>query len=376
MALYPRGFSKLLATIAVLTYGNCAMNYTALRSLLFKLPPETAHTLAETAFVCAQKTPFVLGLLAQKYADTHEDIRQKIFDLNFPNPVGIGAGFDKNGTMIRPLAALGFGFIEIGTATPKPQNGNKKPRLWRHIAHGSLQNAMGFNNRGIEKIAARAAKLAPFAIPIGINLGKNKTTPNENAIADYLIGLEKSHHAADYFVFNISSPNTPNLRDLQNGSFITELFTAAAAITAKPLLLKIAPDLAIEDAVELCNAAIGAGARGIIAANTTNDYSLIAGSEARGGGLSGAILTTKSREFFGAIAKEFFGRTILVSCGGIMDADEAWARIKMGASLVQCYTGFIYGGASFAKSIALGVADRMKSEGFETIAQAIGADRR
>ncbi|GHV09509.1 dihydroorotate dehydrogenase (quinone) [Campylobacterota bacterium] len=351
------------------------LSYETLRSLLFKLPPETAHTLAEFALRTAALTPFALGAVAARCV-SQADLKQTIFGLKFPNPIGIGAGFDKNGTMIRPLAALGFGFIEVGTGTPKAQSGNPKPRMWRHIGEHSLQNAMGFNNDGLEAIVRRVSALQPFVLPIGINLGKNKTTPNEKALEDYRVGIEKAANGADYLVFNLSSPNTPNLRDLQSESFVRDLFALARTLTTKPILLKIAPDLDAANAIAIAQTAIECGASGVIATNTTNDYSLIAGSQTRGGGLSGAILAEKSRALFDALSAELYGKTVLISCGGIMDADEAWQRIKMGASLIQVFTGLIYGGAGFAATLADGIWERLNREGFTKIEDAIGSLRR
>jgi dihydroorotate dehydrogenase len=337
------------------------------------LPPEGAHTFAEFALRGAEKIPFALGAIANRYAAIDLSLKQTLFGLDFHNPFGVAAGFDKNATMIRPLAALGFGFIEVGSITPKPQSGNPKPRLWRHIERRSLQNAMGFNNDGLDAVLARVKTLTPFAIPIGVNLGKNKTTANEKALEDYEIGVKKAALVADYLAFNLSSPNTPNLRDLQSESFIRDLFAMARSITQKPAFLKIAPDLSAKEAIALSVAAIDSGSSGIIAANTTNDYSLIAGSEPNGGGLSGACLSEKSREFFKAIAKELFGKTTLISSGGIMDASEAWLRIKLGASLIQGFTGFIYGGAAFAKTVNSKIAEKIKAEGFANVSEAVGS---
>lgn len=350
--------------------------YEALREWLFKLQPETAHNMAETAMRLAEKTPYALKFMAENYALVSDRLTQNVWGLEFLNPLGLAAGFDKNGTMIRPMTALGFGFIETGTVTPKPQPGNPKPRLWRHVGHKSLQNAMGFNNDGVDALVDRLEKLTPYVLPIGVNVGKNKATPADKALEDYRICVEKSESVADYLVFNLSSPNTPGLRDLQSESFVRNLFAMAKTLTQKPVLLKIAPDLEAGNALSLCQSAIEAGAAGIIATNTTNQYDLIAGSEANGGGLSGEILREKSRLLFDALSSELFGQTVLISCGGIMDADEAWKRIKMGATLVQGYTGFIYGGPAYASTLLRGVIARMKDEGFSHITDAIGADRR
>jgi dihydroorotate dehydrogenase len=349
--------------------------YRALRNALFTLPPEGAHTLAEIALRFARKSPFVLPAIASRCVVYDPALKQTILGLDFQNPVTIAAGFDKNATMIAPLAALGFGAIEVGTITPKPQNGNAKPRLWRHIAQKSMQNAMGFNNDGLKAVVNRLRKLTPFAVPIGVNLGKNKTTPNEKALDDYRVGLEATAEVADYLVFNLSSPNTPALRDLQSETFVGDLFDMARSKTQKPIFLKIAPDLEPSEAIKISIKAVEKGAKGIIAANTTNDYSLIDASAANGGGLSGAVLSEKSRKLFAALSSELFGKTTLISSGGIMDENEAWQRIKLGASLIQVFTGFIYGGYAFAKTINEGIIEKMKAEGFNHIGEAIGSGR-
>jgi dihydroorotate dehydrogenase len=353
-----------------------SFDYSTLRKVLFKLPPEAAHSLAELFLRGAAQTPFALGAISKRFTVCDDALKQTINGLTFHNPIGIAAGFDKNATMIKPLAALGFGFVEVGTITPKPQSGNPKPRLWRHLELRSLQNAMGFNNDGLNMVMARAEAITPFAIPIGVNLGKNKTTPNEKALDDYRAGVLRAEAASDYLVFNLSSPNTPALRELQSESFARELFAMARSITQKPIFLKIAPDLQPHEALAVIFAAIDNGASGVIAANTTNDYTLIAGSEARGGGISGASLTKKSREFFGAIARELHGKTTLIASGGIMSAEEAWARVKLGANLTQIFTGFIYEGLGAAKTLNEGVLALMKAEGFNTIGEAVGCDIR
>ena len=350
--------------------------YQTLRDQLFRFSPETAHNLAETAMRVADRTPYALSLMADRYVQVESALTQRVWDLDFYNPIGMAAGFDKNGTMIRPLTALGFGFIEVGTVTPQPQSGNDKPRLWRHIDHKSLQNAMGFNNAGVKALMKRVERLHPFAIPIGINVGKNKTTSPENALEDYRRCVEAAKDHADYLVFNLSSPNTPGLRDLQSEAFIRALFEMATALTDRPVLVKIAPDMSADEAIALSKTAIDAGAKGIIATNTTNDYALIEGSEKSGGGLSGAVLTEKSRALFDALSAALYGQTVLISCGGITTPKEAYRRIRMGASLVQVYTHFIYEGPSLCGDWSASLLQLMQNDGFENISDAIGADRR
>ena len=351
------------------------MQYSDIKKYIYKLDPELAHTLVEFgAHKLSCYAPFLLGPIRSRYTIEDERLSQEIFGVNFPNPVGMAAGFDKNATMIPFLAALGFGFVEYGTVTPRPQEGNPKPRLFRFPEYHSLQNAMGFNNDGMTKIKDRVEKLYPYTIPLGANIGKNKSTGEAEAIKDYELLIGSFKDLCDYIVINISSPNTPGLRDLQNEQFIRELFTLATTMTDKPILLKIAPDLAADDAVSICDIALQNGAKGIIATNTTIDYSLL--PNAKGfGGISGAVLKEKSFAMFEAIAKAFYGQTTLISVGGISDADEAYRRIRAGADLIQVYSAFIFEGPSLAKKINSGLLRLMERDGFNHISEAVGADR-
>lgn len=351
------------------------ISYQSIKPLLFKLDPETAHHVA----ACVLALPNICQLPFNSFLKSHfiaDDIlTQELFGCTFYNPIGLGAGFDKNATMIRGIQALGFGYTEVGTITPKAQDGNSKPRMFRHIEEESLQNAMGFNNEGLLKAQKRLKKLYPFTTPIGVNIGKNKVTPESEAINDYTTLIKALHSLGDYIVINISSPNTPGLRDLQNEEFITKLFAEAKAITNKPILLKIAPDMRPEDAVSLAKMAVEKGADGIIATNTTVDYSLVKHPKDIGG-LSGAVLKKKSFEIFEAIAKELYGKTTLISVGGIDSAEEAYKRIKAGASLVQIYSGLVFHGPDMIRNINLGLIELLKADGYINITEAIGADRK
>ncbi len=349
--------------------------YESLKPWLFKLQPENAHNLAEVALRTISFCPPLLNRYITKHFITHPSLAQELFGRTFLNPVGLAAGFDKNATMLHGAMAMGFGFSEIGTLTPKPQEGNPRPRLWRHIEEESLQNAMGFNNDGLFRISHRLKKTYPFSTPLGVNIGKNKTTPDEKAINDYTTLIKALHEYSDYMVINISSPNTPGLRDLQNEEFITELFQRAKELTDKPILLKIAPDMSSDDAISLCTHAVNSGADGIIATNTTIDYTLVSEPEDIGG-LSGEVLREKSFELFNAIAKELYGKTILISVGGINSAEEAYRRIKAGASLVQIYSSLIFKGPEVVEDINTGLIELLKSDGFSSITEAIGVDRR
>ena len=352
------------------------VDYNTLKKIFFQLSPENAHHVAECVFKnVASHVPFVLSCLANRYFIKDKALEQTLLGTTFLNPVGLGAGFDKNATMIKMLTALGFGHIEYGTITPEPQSGNPKPRLFRYVQEESIQNAMGFNNDGMEVVAKRLENLYPFVIPLGANIGKNKTTSAQDALSDYEKLIRRFESLSDYLVINISSPNTPGLRDLQNEAFIQALFTMAKTLTQKPVLLKIAPDLEIEDALNICQCALDSGAKGIVATNTTIDYSLLNNAKDFGG-LSGKVLTQKSFVMFEALAKAFYGKTTLISVGGIDSAEEAYKRLKAGANLVQIYSAFIFKGPYLNKKINEGILKLMKQDGFEHISEAIGSDRR
>ena len=352
------------------------INYNDIKKYIYKLDPETAHTLVEFgAHKIATYAPFLLSPLRSRYKVEDDRLSQELFGVTFPNPVGMAAGFDKNATMIPFLEALGFGYIEYGTVTPRPQEGNEKPRLFRFPEHESLQNAMGFNNDGMTKIKSRVEALYPYSIPLGANIGKNKTTPQSEAIKDYEVLINTFKDLCDYIVINISSPNTPGLRDLQNENFIKELFTLSTSLTTKPVLLKIAPDLDTKEAIGICDIALQNGAKGIIATNTTIDYSVL--PNAKGfGGVSGKVLKEKSFQMFEAIAEAFYGKTTLISVGGISDGDEAYRRIRAGADLVQVYSAFIFRGPSLAKEINTRILELLERDGFSNISEATGADRK
>ena len=348
-------------------------SYQNLKKILFKLEPETAHTIAGLGLRTASHFPVILRTMKDQNFVTEPIISQEIFGRTFQNPVGLGAGFDKDGQYISAMPTLGFGFTEIGTVTPKPQEGNAKPRLFRLIKDSSIQNAMGFNNKGKDFMLEQLKKLYFFDYPLGINIGKNKLTSEEDALNDYETLFRTFKNYGDYIVINISSPNTPGLRDLQNEEFISAIFALAKEITTQPVLLKIAPDMEPEDAIALCKTAVDAGAAGIIATNTTIDYSLTEHAKDFGG-ISGALLTEKSYQLFRAIGKELYGKTLLISVGGIDSAEEAYKRIKAGASLVQVYSMLIYKGPALIKEINEGLVKLLQADGYTHISEAIGAD--
>ena len=351
------------------------LSYQTFKSILFKLNPETAHTLGGMSLKSLAYLPPLLAHFKKCYFVQSPLLKQELFGKTFENPVGLAAGFDKNGEYITAMSALGFGYTEIGTITPKPQAGNARPRLFRLVEDRSIQNAMGFNNRGSEFMLKQLNRVKSINYPIGINIGKNKLTPENEALNDYRILLETFKNSGDYIIINISSPNTPGLRDLQNEKFITDLFNMAKEISSQDIFLKIAPDMTASDAIELCNAAVNAGAAGIIATNTTIDYSVTKHAKDFGG-ISGALVREKSFKLFQAIGKELYGKTLLISVGGIETAEDAYRRIKAGATLIQVYSMLIYNGPIMVKEINEGLIKLLETDGYSNISEAIGADWR
>jgi dihydroorotate dehydrogenase len=348
--------------------------WSLVRPLLFRLDPETAHGLTMGALRLAQAVPFVTSALRRRFLVDSPALAQTLFGREIPNPVGLAAGFDKDAVAVRGLAALGFGFVEIGTVTPKPQPGNPRPRLFRFPEARSVQNAMGFNNAGLAAARDRLARLHPSPIPLGANVGKNKATPAEAAIADYEALIRAFAPFCDYLVVNVSSPNTPGLRDLQNEVFIRSLLSRATGLTDRPILVKIAPDLELADAVHLAEVAVDTGAAGVVATNTTNDYALLPGCKDFGG-LSGQVLKEKSFRVFDALARRLFGRAVLISVGGIDSGAEAYRRLRAGASLVQVYTALVYQGPGLARRINEELLQLMERDGVKGMGEVIGADR-
>ncbi|HEX9242246.1 MAG TPA: quinone-dependent dihydroorotate dehydrogenase [Anaeromyxobacter sp.] len=356
------------------------MLWPALRFLLFRLDPEAAHRLAHR--LLRRVTP---ERARRRRPIPPPSLEVNVLGLRFDSPVGLAAGFDKGDVAVAGLFALGFSHVEIGTITPRPQPGNDKPRLFRLPEHRALVNRMGFNNEGAEACAARLAALPPQARlgPVGINVGKNKVTPNEQAEADYLACIDRLHPYADYVVVNISSPNTPGLRALQERSALDRLLRACVARLAerapgKPLLVKLAPDLAPEALDEAVDVAIEAGAAGIIATNTTLSRAGVEGHPCakEQGGLSGAPLERRATEAVRRCAVRAKGRIPIVGAGGVMSAEDAYAKIRAGASLVQVYTGLVYGGPAFVRNVNEGLARLLARDGFTRVADAVGADQR
>ena len=301
------------------------------------------------------------------------------FGLTYVNPLGLAAGFDKNGVLVNQLKAFGFGFVEVGTVTFEPQPGNPKPRMFRLPDDKALVNRLGFNNDGAAVVARRLAIMERSCL-VGVNIGKNKDVPIDAATENYLKSFDLVHPVADYVAVNISSPNTPNLRELQQADSLEELLGALTArnneLGRKPLLVKIAPDLSeaeIETIVDIC---LRYEIDGVIATNTTisRDGLKTDVTHIGGGGLSGKPLTARSTEVVSTIYRHSKGKLPIIGVGGIFSAEDAFEKIAAGASLIQAYTGFIYGGPSFANDITSGLAAILKERGFETLDEAVGSD--
>lgn len=363
------------------------------RPLLFRLPPESAHYFSMNSFAAAMSLPGTSWLLERLLLENNPRLQQNLFGLHFSNPVGLAAGFDKNGRWIRPLGALGFGSIEIGSVTGQEQPGNPTPRLFRLSVDQALINRMGFNNDGAEKVRQRLDKtpLDRFRAGhvLGINLGKTKVVPLEEAAGDYLASFRLLFPYGDYFVVNVSSPNTPGLRSLQDRAPLTQILQtlidanqelAEKTITKpRPILLKIAPDLGdsqLEEIVELTRELKLAG---LIATNTTLSRSGLQTSAERveqigAGGLSGAPLRSRSLEVVRFLYSRLQGQIPIVGVGGIFSGQDAWNMISAGAALVQTYTGFIYSGPTLARDINRHLLTQLDRKGLKNIADAVGRD--
>ena len=347
--------------------------FNLIKPLIYKTDPEFAHDMVDMIFRTARRCPLFFNPLVKANFVDDPMLNQKIWDLEFKNPVGVAAGFDKHATMIYGWPALGFGWGEIGAVTPKPQSGNEKPRAWRHIKYEAVQNAYGFNNEGVEVIKKRLQNIYPYILPIGANIGKNKTTPENKAIEDYKILVMELNDVVDFFVVNISSPNTPGLRNLLNAEFISNLFGELKNLTKKPILIKFSPDMDDELIINLANYSVLAGADGIIVTNTTVNYDLV-NTNIKRGGISGKPLAKRSYEVLRIVAGEVFGKVPIISVGGIDSAEEAYKRIKAGAALLQVYTAIIYKGPGIVGEINRGLIELLKKDGYSHISEAIGIE--
>lgn len=336
-------------------------------AVLRRLDPETAHGLALTALKVG---------LGGRTAAGDAVLATRMAGLSLPNPVGLAAGFDKNGAALHGLARAGFGFVECGSVTPRPQPGNPRPRLFRLSEDRAVINRMGFNNAGLEAFA-RNLERRPRGAVIGANLGANKDT--EDKAADYVAGLTRLRGLADYFTVNVSSPNTPGLRNLQGRAALDDLLGRLAEARGEapaPLFLKIAPDLTEAEIVMIVEACVAHGLDGLILSNTTLDRpdSLRSPHAGESGGLSGAPLRDKALLALKWANRAAQGRLVLVGVGGIASGADAYARIRAGASAVQVYSALIYEGPGLVMRIRRDLADRLKAEGFRSVAEAVGTD--
>ena len=321
-----------------------------IRPILFLFDPEWVHYFSFAAIRVLHRIPFMGGLVRKLYSSKKPSLQKEVFGIHFPNPVGLAAGFDKDAKLFRELSNFGFGFIEIGTVTPKPQGGNPKPRLFRLKKDKGIINRMGFNNEGVEAAAKRLKRNKN--IIIGGNIGKNKTTPNNNAQEDYLICFDVLFDVVDYFVVNVSSPNTPNLRDLQEKEPLTALLNTLqkqnnSKPKRKPILLKIAPDLSDTQLSDIIDIVQVTKIDGVIATNTTLSRDGLKSNEtltSQSGGLSGKPLNKRSTEVIRYLHTHSKGAFPIVGVGGIHTPSDAKEKLDAGASLIQLYTGFVYEG--------------------------------
>ncbi|MFO7926344.1 MAG: quinone-dependent dihydroorotate dehydrogenase [Halobacteriota archaeon] len=345
--------------------------YDLAKPLLFRLDAETAHGLGSRVLGSIQHTP-IERMVADRYTVVDSRLRVETLGQTFPNPIGVAAGFDKNAEIPNALVALGFGHVEVGGVTAEPQAGNHRPRLFRLVEDGALINRMGFNNDGADVIGERLDR-TDCPVPIGVNIGKSKSTPNDDAEDDYGYTFDRVG-SGDYFVVNVSSPNTPGLRELQRRDRLESILGSLKNDGADPLLVKLSPDLtdaAIEDALAVVE---GLDLDGVIATNTTTSRpaSLRGRYANEEGGLSGKPIESESTEMIRSIAERTDKPVIGV--GGVTDAARAYAKIRAGAHLVQLYTGLIYEGPSIARDINRGLLDRLERDGFGSIEDAVGAD--
>lgn len=344
--------------------------YSIIKSILFKFDAEKVHHFTFQLIKSTYKQEWVRKLIIKNYSFKSNLLSKQLMGLDFPNPVGLAAGFDKDAKLYKELSAFGFGFIEIGTLTPKSQEGNPKPRLFRLPKDEAIINRMGFNNGGVDEAVERL-KNRPKGIIVGGNIGKNKVTPNDSAMDDYTYCFKALYDYVDYFVVNVSSPNTPNLRDLQEKEPLTNLLKGLQVlnqqqIKPKPILLKIAPDLTntqLDDIIEIVKAT---RINGVIATNTTIDRSELKTSTSKieaigAGGVSGKPLTKRSTEVIRYLKTESKNSFIVIGVGGIQTGRDAIEKLQAGADLLQIYSGFIYGGPGTVKRINKEIANYFKN---------------
>ncbi len=352
--------------------------YGVARRLFFVVPPERIHTLVFGFLRGVTAVAWTRRLLRRLLAPSDPALASTVFGVRFPGPLGLAAGFDKDGLGVLTWGALGFGHAEVGTVTAHEQPGNPAPRMFRLPADRALLNRMGFNNLGAGALAMRLARQRP-EVPIGVNIGKTKATPSDQAVDDYRASARLVGPLASYLVVNVSSPNTPGLRDLQAVESLRPILAAVLAETTTPVLVKIAPDLSDSDVDDIADLAVELGLAGIVATNTTvSRHGLKTPRvEALGaGGISGPPVARRAVEVLRRLYGRVGDRLVLISVGGIENADDAWERITAGASLLQGYTGFVYGGGLWAKQIHDGIARRLHDGGFASLSDAVGSAAR
>jgi len=359
------------------------------RPLLFCFPPERAHYLSMGAFKTLLTPGFVGSMFRRRYEVIDPSLKSSVLGLEFQNPVGLAAGFDKDARWFPQLASLGFGHVEVGTITGQAQSGNPQPRLFRLVADKAIINRMGFNNGGCDGAAKRLAatrKSRPTDV-LGVNIGKTKIVPVEKATQDYLLSFERLYTFADYFTVNVSSPNTPGLRTLQNREPLIELLGSLQSLNSnlasdheiapKPVLLKIAPDVSEEQLDDIVSILKEVKLDGIIATNTTISREGLSTPSEKietigNGGLSGLPLTIRSRRVVANLYSQLKGEIPIIGVGGISNGEDAWQMILAGANLVQVYTGFIYGGPGFVRDINRHIAVKLKQHGLSSVSEAVG----
>ena len=352
--------------------------YQAVRRAFFLVPAERIHTWVFRGLRTGT-APGATRRALEKWLAPHDPVlASTVFGARFPAPMGLAAGFDKNGAGLTAWGALGFGYAEVGTVTAQPQPGNPPPRLFRLPDDRALLNRLGFNNDGAGRLAQRLAEHTPD-VPIGVNIGKTKVVPAKKAVDDYRESARLVGSLATYLVVNVSSPNTPGLRDLQAVESLRPILVAVREETTTPVLVKIAPDLSDSDIDEIADLAVELGLAGIVATNTTVSRAGLAtpgAAELGPGGISGPPLARRSAEVLRRLYTRVGDRLVLISVGGIETPDDAWERIAAGASLLQGYTGFIYGGGLWAKHIHDGIARRLHDGGFSSLSEAVGSAAR
>ncbi|GGI98703.1 dihydroorotate dehydrogenase (quinone) [Alicyclobacillus cellulosilyticus] len=358
--------------------------YPLVRSALFRLDPELAHRLVLHALAAV---PGAVRLLAPPVSPP-ASLQQTVFGRRFPHPLGLAAGLDKDGIAVNGLFDCGFSFVEVGTVTPRPQPGNPRPRLFRLLEDQAIINRMGFNNAGVAQVCRNLMRRRRAGV-VGVNIGKNKDTPNDQAAQDYLACLEAVFHLADYVAINVSSPNTPGLRDLQDEAVLIPLVRAVIARRDElyeasksrvmphrpPVLVKLAPDLDEVSVSSLARQLMAAGVDGFIATNTTVARPpLKSVHRDEPGGLSGRPLKDRSTQVIRWLYAATGGRVPIIGCGGVFTADDAYEKIRAGASLVQVYTSFIYEGPQLVRQLVHGLAQRLAADGLPSLADAVGRD--